>query len=70
MSDLVYSFERKQPGELSAAMRAISIESPPPVMEFHGEWGSFAVSRNTYRNFQLMEDESTVFASSGSGDPL
>lgn len=61
MSDFVYSSDRKRLGELSAAMRAICLESPPPVMEFHGEWGSLAVSRNTYRNFQLMEDESTIF---------
>lgn len=61
MSDFVYSSDRKQPGELSAALRAICLESPPTVTEFHGEWGSLAVSRNTYRNFQLMEDEATVF---------
>lgn len=61
MSDFVYSSARRQPGELSAAMRAIHGDSPPPAAEFHGAWGSLAVSRNTYRNFQVVEDESTVF---------
>ena len=61
MSDFVYSSVRKRPGELSAAMRAIYETDPPVSREFHGEWGSLAVSRNMYPNVQVMEDESFVF---------
>ncbi len=61
MSDFVFSSVRKLPGELSAAMIAIYVENPPAVREFHGEWGSLAVSQNMYPNFQVVEDESSVF---------
>lgn len=61
MSDFVYSSVQKQSGELSAVISGIYAENPPVVKEFHGEWGSLAVSQNMYPNFQVMEDESSVF---------
>lgn len=55
MSDFVYSRVPQEPGSLSASLRAIYHEDPPETAEYHGRWGSLAVSRNVYDGFQPYE---------------
>jgi len=55
MSDLLYSTEAKPVGLLSGYIQDIYHEDLPKVSEFHGEWGSLAVSRNLYNGFQPYE---------------
>ena len=61
MSDFLYTREAKQEGELAGFIRDIYHCDPPEVREFHGEWGSLAVSRNLYRGFEPYETESRIF---------
>jgi len=55
MSDFLYYTEVQLRGELSKYIKNIYINETPKVYEFHGEWGSLAVSRNPYRGFQPYE---------------
>jgi len=57
VSDFIYSSQAKPNQLLSGYMRDIYHENPPEVSEFHGEWGSLAVSRNLYNGFQPLETE-------------
>lgn len=61
MSDILYSSVPKPAGDLAGALQSIHVQDRVDVREFHGEWGSLAVSRNVYRNFQVFEDECVVF---------
>ena len=57
MSDLLYSSEFRPNGKLSGYVQDIYYQNPPEVREFHGDWGSLAVSRNLYNGFQPFETE-------------
>lgn len=48
-------------GMLAGFIREIYHKDPPEVNEFHGDWGSLAVSRNIYRGFEPLETESHLF---------
>lgn len=55
MSDFIFSRVQQQPGHLARTIRSIYQESPPEVFEFHGAWGSVAVSRNLHAGFQPLD---------------
>lgn len=57
MSDYLYSSIPKLKGTMSDAISAIYLTSPPCVQEFHGEWGSLAISSSHYSGFQPYETE-------------
>ena len=57
MSDFLYSSESKPHGMLSKCIRDIYHENPPEITEYHGDWGSLAVSRNLYNGFQPHEND-------------
>lgn len=57
MSDFLYSSENKPVGFLSKLIEDIYYQDPPEISEFHGHWGSLAVSRNLYNGFQPYESE-------------
>lgn len=60
MSDFIFSSAKTAPGELSGCIESIYRNSPP-VKEFHGEWGSLAVSKNLYTGFGPLETEEHIF---------
>ena len=61
MSDFLYSSKNRPQGLLAGYIREIYHNDPPEVTEFHGDWGTLAVSRNLYRGFQSYETEAQVF---------
>ncbi len=61
MSDFIYSSTSKPQGELIRHIHSIYHSNAPEVTEFHGEWGSLAVSRNLYNGFQPLETQLHVF---------
>ncbi|MGE4442221.1 MAG: hypothetical protein AB7D27_12145 [Desulfomicrobium sp.] len=61
MSDYIYSSVTKKQGELSRCIKSIYHENPPAIVEFHGKWGSLAVSQGHYRGFQPYETEQHIF---------
>ena len=65
MSDFLYSSCRQEPGDLAAALGSIRMHEAPPVREFHGPWGSLAVSWNMYPDFQVLEDDAHVCCVAG-----
>jgi len=46
---------------LAGYLREIYHRDPPEVSEYHGEWGSLAVSQNIYKEFQPYETEAQLF---------
>lgn len=60
MSDFAYCSRPRERGVLSREIRSIYAHNAPAVFEFHGEWGTLAVSRNTYRGFEPYENERYV----------
>lgn len=46
---------------MTQAIHSIYHEDAPDVREFHGNWGSLAVSRNLYNGFQPLETKSHIF---------
>ena len=65
MSDFLYSSRRQEPGDLAAALGTIRMHDAPPVREFHGPWGSLAVSENMYPAFQVLEDAGHICCVAG-----
>jgi len=55
MSDFIYSKKTIRQGKLTKEIQRIYHEDKPYVREFHGEWGSLAVSNNHYNGFQPYE---------------
>ncbi|KKB45030.1 asparagine synthase-related protein [Bacillus thermotolerans] len=60
MSDFIYSRDLMKKGVLTEQIRAIYCVNSPSVMEFHGEWGSLAVSRNLYNGFDPYETDEHI----------
>jgi asparagine synthetase B (glutamine-hydrolysing) len=60
MSDFIYSNITKSKGELTHTIHSIYHTDFPEVFEYHGEWGSLAVSRNLYNGFQPLENKSHI----------
>lgn len=60
MSDFLYSSETIKHGEMSGNIRAIYRSNPPDIYEYHGKWGSLAVSHNLYNGFVSYENEQHI----------
>lgn len=61
MSDFVYSSVRKSEGELSRHIRSIWQKDDVEVSEFHGAWGSLAVSEDVYSGFKVIDNDEFIF---------
>jgi hypothetical protein len=61
MSDVLYSSARKSNSELAHHITGIYQQNPPNVAEFHGDWGSLAVSDSLYQGFQPLETDDFIF---------
>lgn len=48
------------PGQLTRHVHSIYREDYPRVVEFHGHWGSLAVSRNLHMGFDPLETETHI----------
>ena len=62
MSDFLYTNKRMTTGFLTDKIKKIYHEDYPKVQEFHGNWGSIAISENLYNGFQPYETERYIFA--------
>lgn len=62
MSDFIYSKESMEKGKLTQDVQSIYQQDRPSVEEFHGAWGSLAVSRNLYNGFQPYENSEHICA--------
>src|SRR5512146_3111809 len=60
MSDFICTSRRMNPGQLTRHVHSIYREDYPRVVEFHGGWGSLAVSRNLHMGFDPHETESHI----------
>ncbi|SEP76628.1 Asparagine synthetase B (glutamine-hydrolyzing) [Virgibacillus subterraneus] len=60
MSDFIYSKESIKKGKLIQEVQSIYQQDGPSVEEFHGEWGSLAVSQNLYNGFQPYENSEHI----------
>ncbi len=55
MSDFVFSNQKLNHGHLTNTIRSIYEYNIPKVFEYHGDWGSLAVSKGHYRGFLPLE---------------
>lgn len=60
MSDFIYSKKKIEHGKLSKKMIDIYPDNRPEVIEYHGDWGSLAVSHNLYNGFQQYETDEHI----------
>jgi len=61
LSDFIYTNSPRTEGELGGHLRAIYHADAPEVYEYHGTWGSLAVTRSRYQGLQPLETEKHVF---------
>ena len=61
MSDFIYSSTPRKEGEIGGHLQAIYHADAPEVCEYHGTWGSLAVTRSQYQGFQPLETEKRIF---------
>lgn len=61
MSDFLFSFAPREQGSLARILCSIYQQDPPATEEFHGSWGSLAVTRNHYRGFAPLVTERHIF---------
>lgn len=60
MSDFLFSSMRREPDDLSQGIRQIYRRTAPEVWEYHGPWGTLAVSRGHYHGFDPVETETHI----------
>lgn len=60
MSDYILSSRQQPEGLLTNKITAIYKESAPKVFEYHGEWGSLAVSQQHYNGFLPFENSQHI----------
>lgn len=61
MSDFIYSKRLIKKGILTEPIQSIYEEADKPeVNEYHGDWGSLAVSHNLYNGFSAYEDDACI----------
>ncbi|MFW6016049.1 MAG: hypothetical protein ACOCRK_06390 [bacterium] len=66
MSDFLYYNKKQKKGILTELIRSIYPIDNPDVFEFHGKWGSIAISKNLYYGFDPIEtDEYVCFVIGG-----
>lgn len=56
MSDFIYSSQQTAPEKLSKVLRSMYHQEKPEITEFHGDWGSAAVSKNLYNGLDYLEN--------------
>lgn len=61
MSDYVFSSIRQPEGALSSQLKGIYKEATPQAFEYHGDWGSVAVTKQHYYGFLPFENEQHIF---------
>lgn len=61
MSDYIYSSIPQPKSFLENQIKRIYKESAPQVFEYHGDWGSLAVSKQHYHGFRVLENENHLF---------
>lgn len=61
MSDFIYSKKNVENGKLTKEIQKIYHDDKPLVKEFHGDWGSLAVSLSLYSGFQPHETKDYLF---------
>ncbi|MFA0634750.1 hypothetical protein AB4549_18880 [Vibrio breoganii] len=57
MSDYLFSSSTQSQGKLSRYIEQIYHQSPPKITEYHGDWGSVAVSEGRYSGFLPYENK-------------
>lgn len=57
MSDYIYSSKTQADGFLTGALEDIYLSGPPAATEFHGPWGTLAVTQSHYHGFRSYENE-------------
>ena len=57
MSDYIFSKKKQPESYLGGLLQDIYQENPPRFFEFHGEWGSLAVTQQHYKGFLPFENE-------------
>lgn len=57
MSDYIFSSSNQPKGFLGQLLQNIYREEPPPFFEFHGDWGSLAITQQHYNGFLPFESE-------------
>ncbi|WP_066190758.1 asparagine synthetase B family protein [Gracilibacillus timonensis] len=61
MSDFLFSRKRLQLKKIEREIQSIYITSnSPKVREFHGNWGSFGISKNLYNGFDVYENDEYI----------
>jgi asparagine synthetase B (glutamine-hydrolysing) len=61
MSDFLFQSQEQKTNKLSNLIKSIYPDNPPKVFQFHGCWGSLAVSRNPYFGFDPIETETHIY---------
>ncbi|WP_431065367.1 hypothetical protein [Methylotuvimicrobium sp.] len=56
MSDFIFTNTKQVHGYLAKELQAIYHVDPPDITEYHGDWGSIAVTKNIYNGFQVYEN--------------
>ncbi|WP_197565657.1 asparagine synthetase B family protein [Billgrantia diversa] len=56
MSDFLFSSRRLPPGCLAKELESIYLEDPVSAREFHGDWGSLAITPSRYSGFAPVEN--------------
>jgi len=62
VSDFLFSSVRREAGELPRGIREIYRRTAPSIREYHGPWGSLAVSRGHYSGFDPIETDTHICA--------
>lgn len=57
MSDYIFSSVRRPQGVLKSGLTSIYMRTPPACFEWHGDWGSLAVTRSQYHGFLPYEND-------------
>jgi asparagine synthetase B (glutamine-hydrolysing) len=60
MSDFIYSKKQIKKGKLTKAIQSIYGQDGTDICEYHGAWGSLAVSKNLYNGFESYETENHI----------
>ncbi|MDT0690794.1 asparagine synthase-related protein [Salegentibacter sp. F188] len=61
MSDFIFSKKSFLKDQLALEIKKILTEEKLEITEFHGSWGSLAVSKNLYNGFLPIETEEHIF---------
>lgn len=60
MSDFLFSSQSQIPRKLRKALASIYLVDPVEGLEFHGDWGSLAVTKSLYNGFEPLETEQHI----------